>query len=236
VSRQKQSKEVLTLPKGCSNPGHGGKDSGALSSKSQEKDINLRVSLKFAKRMRDQGFEMVETRTNDTFVGLNQIASIANSNGVDFFQSNHCNAGGGHGFEIYALPGGRAVEWARVMEKHLAEALGIPNRGVKTNQKFYVLVNTKMPAILIELAFLDMPSDEALLLNDEWQNKAVEAMVQAWCEIYHVAYRSPNQPAPPPQPPQPPQPPPVGDGKPALAQEALNYLKKVEELVKKLNQ
>ncbi|HEX3015979.1 MAG TPA: N-acetylmuramoyl-L-alanine amidase [Desulfobacteria bacterium] len=179
------------MPKGCSNPGHGGYDSGALGRKSLEKDLNLRFSLKFAKRMRDQGFEMLETRTTDKFVSLREIAGIANNSRVDFFQSIHCNAGGGHGFEIYVLPGGRAEKWARVLEKHLTRALGITDRGVKTNQNFYVLVNTDMPALLVELAFLDNPGEEAKLLDPYWQDNAVEAMTQAWCEIYGLAYRPP---------------------------------------------
>ncbi len=220
------------MPKGCSNPGHGGRDSGALGSRSMEKDINLQVSLKFAKRMRDHGFEMVETRTGDRFVSLSDIAAIANNAGCDFFQSNHCNAGHGHGFEIYALPGGKAENFARVMEKHLAESLGITDRGVKTNQRFYVLVHTKMPAILVELAFIDNPADEALLLNAAWQEQAVEAMVKAWCEIYSVAYHPMGQ-APEPEPQPAPAP---GAGKAALVQEALDHLSRAGEIIRKLGE
>ncbi len=222
------------MPKGCSNPGHGGRDSGALGSRSVEKDINLQVSLKFAKRMRDHGFEMVETRTTDRFMGLSDIVALANGSGCDFFQSNHCNAGHGHGFEIYALPGGRAELHARVMEKYLATALGISDRGVKTDQKFYVLVHTAMPAVLVELAFIDNAAEENLLLNAAWQEKAVEAMVKAWCEIYAVTYRPLGQPqAPPPQ--TQPAPPPAAD-KAALVQEALDYLNRAGEVIRKLGE
>ncbi|HWJ02814.1 MAG TPA: N-acetylmuramoyl-L-alanine amidase [Verrucomicrobiae bacterium] len=214
------------MPKGCSNPGHGGRDSGAVGKRSLEKDINLQVSLKFAKRMRELGFEMSETRTADAFVSLSEIAAIANRSVSDFFQSNHCNAGGGRGFEIYALPGGKAEQWARIMEKHLAAALGLVDRGVKTNQNYYVLVHTNMPAILVELAFIDNPGEEELLLNLAWQEKAVEAMAQAWCEVFSVTY----------QPPRPVEPSPTtnGQNRDELVKQALQCLDKLREVVEKL--
>lgn len=224
------------MPKGCSNPGHGGKDCGAVGLNSLEKDLNLKISLQFAQRMRQHGFEMVETRTADNFISLSAIADMANRAGCDFFQSNHCNAGKGTGFEIYALPGGNAEKYARIMERHLAQALGIRDRGVKTDQKYYVLVHTSMPAILVELAFVDNPSDESLLLNDQWRSKAVEAMVQAWCEIYRIGYKPLNKPPVQPKPPEPSKPvvSPPGTGRKELADQALQQLAKVGEIVKKL--
>lgn len=222
------------MTKGCSNPGHGGRDSGAVGSRSLEKDINLQIGLKFARRMRDQGFEMVETRSTDAFMSLSEITDLANRSGADFFQSNHCNAGGGHGFEIYAVPGGKAQKYARVLESHLAQALGIKSRGVKTNQQFYVLVHTKMPAVLLELAFLDNASEEGLLLNGEWQDKAVEAMVQGWCEIYSVEYRPRNRS----EPEKAPSTVPVKTGPPqaktVLVNEAVDHLGRISEIVRKL--
>ena len=223
--------------KGCSNPGHGGGDSGAVGSRSLEKDINLQVSLKFAKRMREHGFEMVETRTVDSFVSLSEITGIANRANVEFFQSNHCNAGGGHGFEIYVLPGGKAEQWAEIMAKHLAKNLGISNRGIKKDKKFYVLVNTTMPAILVELAFIDDKNEEELLLNQVWQAKAVEGMVQAWCEVYQIGYIPPGQQIPTQPPVVPPDAlkPPQLD-KQALVKDGLDYLRRCEEIIAKLGE
>lgn len=74
--------------------GHGGKDSGTLGSFSQEKDVALKIALILGdiinKYMDD--VEVIYTRKDDTFIGLENRASIANKNNADVFISIHCNA------------------------------------------------------------------------------------------------------------------------------------------------
>ncbi len=76
------------------DPGHGGKDPGAVGSKSREKDIVLSVGKKLgdliAKNHPD--VKIVYTRNTDKFVALNQRAVIANNAHADLFISLHCNA------------------------------------------------------------------------------------------------------------------------------------------------
>ena len=76
--------------------GHGGKDSGTLGSFSQEKDVALEIALELGgiinKYMED--VEVIYTREDDTFIGLENRANIANKNGADVFISVHCNAVG----------------------------------------------------------------------------------------------------------------------------------------------
>lgn len=76
------------------DPGHGGKDPGAIGSTAKEKDIVLSVGLKLGKLI-EQNFSDVEvifTRKNDRFVELNKRAEIANKAHADLFISLHCNA------------------------------------------------------------------------------------------------------------------------------------------------
>ena len=76
------------------DPGHGGKDPGAVGSSSREKDIVLSVGLKLGKLIEDNypDVNVIYTRRNDRFVALNQRAEIANKAHADLFISLHCNA------------------------------------------------------------------------------------------------------------------------------------------------
>ena len=90
--------------------GHGGKDPGALGSKTHEADVNLAVALKLGdyikENMRD--VKVIYTRDKDKFVELNERANIANRNDADLFISIHCNAAGkgtttAHGAETFIM-------------------------------------------------------------------------------------------------------------------------------------
>ncbi len=88
------------------DPGHGGKDPGAVWGKIYEKDINLRMAKILGKILEDRGFKVLYTRTKDIFLPLEERTAMANSNDVDLFISMHVNAHRKHsvqGFEIYYL-------------------------------------------------------------------------------------------------------------------------------------
>jgi N-acetylmuramoyl-L-alanine amidase len=76
------------------DPGHGGRDPGAIGAQVKEKDIVLAISLKVGDYIK-QNFDDVEviyTRTTDEFIELHRRAQIANENKADLFISIHCNA------------------------------------------------------------------------------------------------------------------------------------------------
>jgi N-acetylmuramoyl-L-alanine amidase len=88
--------------------GHGGKDPGALGSKSKEKDIALAVALKTGHYIEQhlKGVKVVYTRRTDKFVELHKRGQIANKANADLFISIHCNANNSHspyGAETYVL-------------------------------------------------------------------------------------------------------------------------------------
>lgn len=90
------------------DPGHGGKDPGAIGVDGiAEKDIVLTVAKKLAKKLtKEMGVEVVLTRKNDSFVRLEDRTAIANAQDADLFLSLHMNAstsGDAKGLEIYYL-------------------------------------------------------------------------------------------------------------------------------------
>ena len=100
-------REVKTI---IIDPGHGGKDPGALGAKSQEKDIVLAVSRELKKELEKEGFEVHLTRSEDVFVELSERPNIANKANGDLFISIHCNAIDGkekqkktEGYHFYVL-------------------------------------------------------------------------------------------------------------------------------------
>jgi N-acetylmuramoyl-L-alanine amidase len=90
------------------DPGHGGKDPGAIGVNGlEEKDIVLAVGRKLARRLeREMGIQAILTRTDDTFIPLETRTAIANAEEADLFVSLHVNAspnGDARGLETYYL-------------------------------------------------------------------------------------------------------------------------------------
>ena len=76
------------------DPGHGGRDPGAIGKRGKEKNINLSVALKLGKLIQNncKDVSIVYTRDKDTFVGLDKRAQIANNAKADLFISIHTNS------------------------------------------------------------------------------------------------------------------------------------------------
>lgn len=96
----------LTVRTVMIDPGHGGKDPGAMANGVREKDINLRMAKILGRMLQDQGFEVHYTRTTDAFISLEERTARANAKDADLFISVHCNAYSDSsikGLEIYYL-------------------------------------------------------------------------------------------------------------------------------------
>lgn len=108
-SRSKENKPTTAaIRKIVLDPGHGGKDPGAIGVGGiTEKDIVLRVAKKLAQKLKkEMGIEVVLTRKNDTFVPLEDRTAIANAEDADLFISLHMNASpkaDARGLETYYL-------------------------------------------------------------------------------------------------------------------------------------
>lgn len=86
------------------DPGHGGKDPGAVRGKYREKDWNLAVGKELARLLEKGGFEVKITRSTDVFIALSERSKIANNFKADLFVSVHVNstkASQANGFQVY---------------------------------------------------------------------------------------------------------------------------------------
>ena len=89
LSKKQKASKIIVL-----DPGHGGDDVGALSQnkKLREKDIVLNVSKKTASLLKERGYKVLLTRSNDRFIKLRSRTSFANDKGAHLFISIHANA------------------------------------------------------------------------------------------------------------------------------------------------
>lgn len=105
---------------------------------------------------------------------LAEECRIANGSGADLFIAVHFNAGGGTGTEVWHYPGSSAESYAESVSAELASALGLRNRGAKATTGLYVLNRTTMPAILVEVCFVDTEQDA-----DAWHATSWDALCGA---------------------------------------------------------
>ena len=106
-SQKKLPSELRRLKTVVIDPGHGGKDPGAIGVGGlREKDVTLRLARALARRLRARQFDVVMTREDDRTLSLEERTAFAEGAGGDLFISIHANAArrsAVHGVETYYL-------------------------------------------------------------------------------------------------------------------------------------
>lgn len=171
---------TASLPVVVIDPGHGGRQPGAVGVTGlTESWVVLQVALRVREMLR--GRVNVElTRENDTDVALRHRIAPADARA---FISIHCNGftdRAANGTETFWQQGGAAASQrlATVLQQQLVPALGRRNRGVKVGN-FQVLRQARVPAALVELAFITNVEEEQLLRSQQTHERAAQAIVDA---------------------------------------------------------
>ncbi|MDY6913406.1 MAG: N-acetylmuramoyl-L-alanine amidase [Planctomycetota bacterium] len=169
------------------DPGHGGRDSGAISVGGYyEKTVNLAVCRMVRRELLSRGVEVTMTRMDDTFVELNERAAIANIAEVDLFVSIHADSARNRtarGFTVYvARSASRPSLAAAECVRGRLGTIGAPDRGVR-QANFRVLVRTSCPAVLVEMGYLSNIREAARLARSGYQNRLAQAIADGVCDF-----------------------------------------------------
>lgn len=181
--------------------GHGGKDPGTIGfSGNYEKDINLDISKKLKEKLKSNGYKVILTRDNDEYVDNLLRAKLANKKRARVFISIHGNAmennSSTNGVQVLFYPNRESTigdlnnnELAQIMMNSLINGTGANDKGIIEREDLIVLNQTKMPAIIIECAFLSNENEEKLLLTDDYQDKIVDSIIDGLEEYFSLNLR-----------------------------------------------
>ncbi len=177
----------------CFDYGHGGNDSGACYNGRKESNDVLSIGRAVAAEIRRHGVTVDETRTSDSTVSLSERSGFENRNTYDYFISFHRNAfkpEQAKGVETYTYlnPGAKSKSLAQRIQTALV-ALGFTDRGVK-EANYHVLRETKAPAVLVEIGFIDNTGDNNLF--DSKRNEIIKALAKAILAQVGVDYIEPS--------------------------------------------
>jgi N-acetylmuramoyl-L-alanine amidase len=160
--------------------GHGGSDPGCQYYGVDEKDITLAVTKDLGRILQSKGYQVVYSRSDDTYVSLEDRSDMANDLDVTIFVSVHVNAAAAlsaNGIETYYWGSGTADEktLATLVQEAVIQATGANDRSVRT-ANYWVCRKTDMPAILVETGFLSNTAECANLSSDSYQQKLAQGI------------------------------------------------------------
>ncbi|WP_163581933.1 N-acetylmuramoyl-L-alanine amidase family protein [Gracilibacillus saliphilus] len=181
-TNDKDNKSETTL-KVVIDPGHGGKDNGATGASGKyEKSFTLSLSKRLEKLLKQEsGIEVFMTRTDDSFISQESRyrPKYANKLNADLFISIHGNTFSNpdvSGTEtFYYHKNSRLL--AEVIQNHVVEATGFRDRGVK-KEDLFVVKDTEMPAVLIEVGYLTNAQNESKMRTDDFQSRVATSIVE----------------------------------------------------------
>ncbi len=205
---RKSDKRIKTI---CLDPGHGGKDTGTADHHNYEKKYTLLLAHEVESLLKDDGFNVVMTRTADETIELPDRTLIASRRGADLFVSMHYNAAGAdvRGVQVHCLTpagmnssdvgGGRSADSADTgnaqddrnallayeVQKSITRGLPVEDRGMKRS-RFEVLREARMPAILIEGGFMSQRDDARNIYDSAFRKRMARAIADGILAYKHA--------------------------------------------------
>ena len=180
--------------------GHGGTDVGAIGYNKNgekvfyEKDLNLTITLEVARILRSKGINILLTRPDDTYISLSQRYNTSNTNDALLFVSIHHNSHESPtpsgSLTLYSaakdkkypnLKSSKSI--AQTIQKHLVNATGLYDGGVRSEDDLAVLGGTETSAVLVEVAFVSNYDDQKFLLTEENLIIAASAIADGILEV-----------------------------------------------------
>lgn len=168
------------------DPGHGGSNPGAVANGTRESDNNLAVGLKLRDKLTRAGARVIMTRDSDRTVApegnslgqeLQARVDLAENNHADIFVSVHTNENSDAsitGAETF-YGSGKTKKLAEAVESNLISETHAVSKGIAP-ETFYVLRNTTMPGILVEMGFISNATEAARLASDSYRNTIAQGI------------------------------------------------------------
>lgn len=162
------------------DPGHGGSDPGARREGIQEKELTIAIVNALKERLEARGVKVTLTRSDDTYVSLEDRVKLTNSLTPNLFLSVHINSLDSnsdiHGIETYYQTG-QSKPFADTVHDCLVNNLEAPDRYVR-KARFYVINHTAVPAVLAEVGFISCKEERERLISFDYQDRIARALEQ----------------------------------------------------------
>lgn len=173
------------------DPGHGGKDPGAVNSGHTEKAIVFKVTNLVRQKLEANGAKVFMTRTGDTYPSLQERVEFTRNKYGEIFVSVHVNAAtstSAQGTETYySISTGDQHEedkkLATYINTEIVNNANMRNRGVKEAQ-FYVTRNMIIPSVLVELGFISNSEDRKKLIDDKYVEIYAQSIYNGIVDYY----------------------------------------------------
>jgi N-acetylmuramoyl-L-alanine amidase len=172
------------------DPGHGGKDPGAIGIGGlKEVDVILPIAKRVAAILQSNGYQTKLTRDSDYYVGLDERVSMANQYNATVFVSIHANSIDGrpdvNGLETYyyGQEGGKLAEVVHrnVLNTVTQKGYYLGNRNTRS-ARFLVLRKSRVPAILVETGYLTNEIEVQRLRSDAYRSTQAEGIARGIME------------------------------------------------------
>lgn len=179
----------LVQPRVVIDPGHGGKDPGAVASV-VEKQVNLDVALRVRALLKAAGVDAVLTRDSDRELHPSKNTDLElragmGTPGTQLFVSIHVNAMDastalrGYGVETWWNPNHPlSSTLAGLLQKNMVETTGAFSRGLRSNRSLAVLRNSRIPAALVEIGYASHPVDGLNLKDTNYLDRVALGIAQ----------------------------------------------------------
>lgn len=174
-TKKKAGEKVIVI-----DAGHGGTDCGATRAGIKESDINLAVAQRLEAILKQKGYKVYMTRSDNSTVSLQERVDIAEGKDEDIFVSIHVNSSENtspvgletHYYHDYSYNLAKCVQAEFV--KNVTES---PNRGL-IKSRFYVINHTTKPAILVEIGFISNEKERMQLVSADRQQRTAKGIAE----------------------------------------------------------
>ena len=163
--------------------GHGGEDTGAQIGAEQEKKIVENIAKKISRLNSKDEIEIILLRNDDSFVELSERVSKINKINPSLVISLHVNSSENlnqNGVHAYVSKQNGFYEKSKESAENLVDKISSEKlaRGEVKDANYYVLKNSKCPALLVEIGYLTNENDRNYLVSENGQNEIANKIVE----------------------------------------------------------